>query len=380
MTLVYLGLGSNLGDREGALAGALGALEARGVRILRRSPVYETEPVGSVDQPWFLNQVVEAETDLAPEALLDVLQAIEREHGRVRETRWGPRTLDVDVLLFGDRTIETARLRVPHPELTRRRFVLQPLADLRQDLVLPTGRTAAAVLAALPEGPAVRPWVRGPVVEMRRPVGQQRALLPAPAAGSLVAVEGAIGVGKTTLARRLAGRFRAGLVLEVVEENPFLHGFYQDMQGKAFQTQLFFLLSRHRQQRMLVDRLAGGEDVVADYMFAKDRLFAGLTLDEAELRLYEHVYGLIAPLVPQPDTIVYLRASVETLLGRIAARGRSFEHALTAAYLARLAEAYDRFFAAFDGAPVVVVDTERFDPCADVDLAAVVAAVREARG
>jgi deoxyadenosine/deoxycytidine kinase len=216
-------------------------------------------------------------------------------------------------------------------------------------------------------------------LEIRRPRGQQRTLLPDDGRGWLVAVEGPIGVGKTTLAGRLAEQFCAGVVLEVVEENPFLHTFYQDIRGRAFQTQIFFLLSRHRQQQRIMPVLAAGGGVVADYMFAKDRLFAGLTLDAAELALYENVYELIAPLVPQPNAIVYLRASVETLGRRIAARGRDFERDLTPEYLDRLSNAYDAFFADFGGAPVVVVDSERLDPREDGDLAALVAALAEAR-
>jgi 2-amino-4-hydroxy-6-hydroxymethyldihydropteridine diphosphokinase len=382
MTRVYLGLGANLGDREATLDRAVEALRTRGVRVLRRSPVYETEPVGRADQPLFLNQVVEAETDLAPAELLEVAQAIERDCGRVRLERWGPRTLDVDILLFGDAVIESARLRVPHPEMIRRRFVLQPLADLRPDLVVPGGPSVAAALAVLPAAPAVRPWpprVGASAVEIRRPPGRQRSLLPERQAGWLLAVDGPIGVGKTTLAHRLAARFCADLVLEVVEDNPFLHAFYRDIRGRAFQTQLFFLLSRHRQQRGLASRLAAGRPAVADYMFAKDRLFAGLTLDDAELALYEHVYELVAPLVPQPDVVVYLRAPVDVLRRRIAARGRAFERDLTADYLERVAEAYDRFFAAPTGSPVVIVDTERLDPRGEADLAAVIAGVEEAR-
>lgn len=209
-------------------------------------------------------------------------------------------------------------------------------------------------------------------------VRQHPLIAPEPR-GSLVAVEGPIGVGKTTLARRLADHLGAELLLEVVEENPFLHGFYQDIRGRAFPTQVFFLLSRHRQQKAVLGRLTAGQAVVADYMFAKDRLFASLTLDEAELALYEAVYDLIVPQVPRPDLIVYLRATLETLLRRIAARSRPFERALTPAYLDRLAAAYDAFFDRFDDAPVVTVDTDRLDLLAEDGLTAVVGAVREVR-
>ncbi len=215
----------------------------------------------------------------------------------------------------------------------------------------------------------------GGPVQIHWPRIRQRPLLPPVPRGWLVAVEGPIGVGKTTLARRLAGYFHSGLLLEVVEENPFLKEFYHDIHGRAFPTQMFFLLSRHRQQHGIAGRLAGGEDVVTDYMFAKDRLFAGLTLDDAELSLYQSVYGLIAPQVPEPDAIVHLRASLGTLLQRIAARSRSFERDLTPDYLARLIAAYDAFFEHIDTAPVITVDTERLDPRQEDGLAAIARAV-----
>jgi 2-amino-4-hydroxy-6-hydroxymethyldihydropteridine diphosphokinase len=149
MTVVYLGLGSNLGDREAVLRAAIRALDAGGVRILHRSSVYETEPVGLRDQPRFLNLVVEAETALSPDDLLALIQLIEASLGRTREVRWGPRTVDIDILLFGDETVVTDRLTIPHPEIRGRRFVLEPLAELRPDLKLPGGPTVADALAAL---------------------------------------------------------------------------------------------------------------------------------------------------------------------------------------------------------------------------------------
>ena len=154
----HLGLGSNVGDRRAHLQAAVDALPAHGVRVLASSSVYDTEPVGEVlDQPEFLNAVVRVSTELEPEALLDACKAVERELGRqAGGVRHGPRPIDVDVLLLGDVAHESERLRLPHAQVTSRRFVLVPLLDVTPDAALPDGSPVAAALDALGPGQAVR--------------------------------------------------------------------------------------------------------------------------------------------------------------------------------------------------------------------------------
>lgn len=161
MVRAYLGLGSNQGDRPRLLAQAIARLEGPDLRVVRRSRVYETPPWGKTDQPAFLNQVVEVETRLEPPALLARCLDVERALGRVRRERWGPRTIDVDLLLYGAETIRTPELVVPHAELRRRAFVLVPLLELAPDLRLPTGERLEALLAALPDRAAVRVYGGG---------------------------------------------------------------------------------------------------------------------------------------------------------------------------------------------------------------------------
>jgi 2-amino-4-hydroxy-6-hydroxymethyldihydropteridine diphosphokinase len=151
---VYLGLGSNVGDRETNLREALKRLESEGTRVVRRSSLYETEPQELRDQPWFLNAVVEVETDLFPLQLLACIRNIEREMGRRRVTSKGPRNIDIDILFYGRNVIDTADLEVPHPRIAQRRFVLEPLAEIAPSFRHPlTGKTAIEMLATLePQG------------------------------------------------------------------------------------------------------------------------------------------------------------------------------------------------------------------------------------
>ncbi len=153
MKRVFIALGSNLGDRETHLDGAVKAIsQLAGCRIVARSPIYETEPLGVVEQPPFLNAVIEIETAIPAETLLQQLLMIEKQHGRQRREKWGPRTLDLDILLFGDQMIRTETLTVPHPRMAERRFVLVPLADLVPELQVPgSKKTVAALLQECPD-------------------------------------------------------------------------------------------------------------------------------------------------------------------------------------------------------------------------------------
>jgi 2-amino-4-hydroxy-6-hydroxymethyldihydropteridine diphosphokinase len=157
MPTAYIGLGSNLGDREATMRRALGRLRAHPhIEVTAESTLFETEPVGGPpDQPPFLNGAAAVETALSPHALLDVLKRVERDLGRQPRERWGPREIDLDLLLYGDRVVETARLTVPHPRLSERRFVLAPLAEIAPDARDPvTGRTVGEMLAALEDSKA----------------------------------------------------------------------------------------------------------------------------------------------------------------------------------------------------------------------------------
>jgi len=178
-----------------------------------------------------------------------------------------------------------------------------------------------------------------------------------------LSIEGVIGVGKTTLARQLQDSFEAELLLEVFEENPFLTKFYEDRARYAFQTQIFFLLSRyHQQNRSVPEALQRGRSLITDYTFAKDALFARINLEGDELEMYYNVHDALAEKIPRPDLVVYLSADTKVLMQRIATRDRTYERNMEEDYIATLNAAYEDFFDNyFQGVPVLRIDTNELN-------------------
>jgi len=176
-----------------------------------------------------------------------------------------------------------------------------------------------------------------------------------------IVVEGPIGVGKTSLAKMIAAEFQARSIFEKVEDNPFLAKFYEDPETYAFQNQIFFLLSRYQQQRELSQQNLFHQNTVADYLFAKDKIFATLTLSSEELSLYQQLYELLDPRVPKPDLVIYLQARPEVLYKRIKKRDKSYEKSVTLEYLKDVAQAYNQFFFHYDETPLLVVNTSEID-------------------
>jgi len=176
-----------------------------------------------------------------------------------------------------------------------------------------------------------------------------------------IAIEGVIGAGKTTLAKLISEKLGADLILEEFEKNPFLQNFYNDRKRFAFQTQMFFLINRYKQQQNLNQQNLFSDIYIADYFFWKDKIFAYLNLNADEIKLYESIFPLLQREIPKPDLVVFLQSSVDRLMYNIKLRGRKFERNITKSYISELSEAYNNFFFKYNDAPLLIVNSTEID-------------------
>jgi len=346
LTTAYIGLGSNLGDREKYIKSALKLLKANEhLEVARISDIIETDPLGSADQPKYLNAVAEIKTSLSEEDLHKTLIGIESSLGRTRREKWSPRTIDLDLLLFGDHVINGPDLTVPHPQMHLRWFVLKGLCQLNGDLIHPVIKESVKELAA-------------------RLGGFDFALNPD--VPQLVSIAGIIGVGKTTLAKNLANQLSCKLLLEPYDTNPFLPSVYAGKKELALDSQLYFLTSRISQLNRNV--LAPGQIVITDYVFNKERIYANRLLNAQQLDLYDKIYQPTRAEVTQPTLVIYLRDSLQKCLVRIHQRGRSYEQKIELQFLEALSSDYEQLFADWKTCPVIRIFMSEFDCSRDGDI------------
>ncbi|MDB5049544.1 MAG: folK [Fibrobacteres bacterium] len=354
-TLVLLALGSNLNDREGYIQKALDAIRTIATAPIQKSKVYETSPVGPGPQGKYLNMVVRFSTRLEARALLNFCLETESRLGRKSRGRWAAREIDLDILAYGREIIHEDGLAVPHPSILDRQFVLVPMTDLDPDFILPGFKeTVGRQLQRCIE-------VQGPQdVEEYRPMPASQVSLPERI--RYVAVEGVIGVGKSTLVKALCDRMGCMPLFEEFENNPFLSDFYKDKSRYAFQTQVFFFLSRYRQiQEVFPQQDLFRPQILSDYMFAKDKIFATLNLDENEVNLYYKFADILERNLIKPDYAIYLQADTKTLMNRIKLRDRPYERTMDEAYIEALNRAYNHFFHYYSGSPLMIINTNNID-------------------
>jgi 2-amino-4-hydroxy-6-hydroxymethyldihydropteridine diphosphokinase len=333
----YIGLGSNQGDRHFYIQSATEMLSRTpGVQIVRKSKPRETQALSIAgSQPDYLNAVIEIRTPLSPSVLLATLQEAEIRLGRVRAEKWGKRTIDLDLLLYGGRIIDEPTLCVPHRQLHMRSFVLDGLAELCPDRVHPVlGRTIATLA--------------------KRLNGQNFAF--SLARPQLVSVAGLIGVGKTTLTRGLAENWGGDAIFEEYDKNPYLAQVYAGRKDLALDSELYFLSSSVRQ--LSTETLTAGRIYVNDYVFEKALIYARSWLEAGQLAEYEAIYPERHNQAVLPTVAIYLEDTVEHCLERIHQRHRPFEQGIEPEFLARLQGWYNELFENWTVCPVIRIRAE----------------------
>ena len=351
---VILSLGSNQGNRLETIQSCIDLIHSEIATVVKVSKIYETPAWGFESEP-FYNAAILIHTSKSAQKILNQVLKVEKKFGRVRSKDLGyqARIIDVDIIAFDEEIISTETLKVPHPLMQNRKFVLQPMLDLGLNWEHPTLKKSIAQLLLQTEDTSEIKAVHSIISPIEKLQLQQF---------NYIAIEGNSGAGTTTLSTKLAEDCNAKLVLERFADNPFLPKFYKDQSRYAFPLEMSFLADRYQQ---LSDDLAQfdlfKDFVVADYHIFKSLIFAKVTLQEDEFRLYKTMFDIIHKEMPKPDLYVYLYQNTERLLENIKKRGRSYEQEIPADYLEKINQGYLDYIKTQTDLNVLIIDVSDLD-------------------
>lgn len=353
--LVYIALGSNKGDRLQYLQKAVGLIFERIGKVCSIAKVYNTPALGFKGDD-FLNTCISVETHLSENNLLEELLTIETQLDRKRSQskQYESRTIDLDILLYGDEVLKHKNLQIPHPKLQDRKFVLQPLNDIAAKVVHPIlKQNVAELLENCSDESLVEPiniWLKNPSKQFNF------------STQSYIAIEGNIGAGKTSLSHKISHDFNAKLILERFADNPFLPKFYEAPQRYAFTLEMSFLADRYQQISDDLSQLDLFKDfIVSDYDIYKSLIFSKITLQEDEFKLYRKLFYLMYKDIAKPDLYVYLYQNTERLQENIKKRGRDYEQNIDSEYLEKINSGYLEFLKNQNELNVKIIDISERD-------------------
>jgi len=348
--VVYISLGSNTGDRFKNLQDAINLIYIKIGKVDMISKVYNT-PAFGFEGDDFLNTCIRIETTYKATNVLKELLAIEKQLGRTRNKKKGyeSRTIDLDIIFYDDDIISSKKLQVPHPEMYKRKFVLQPLYDIAPKITHPTTqKSIAEMLTECEDTSALEPiniWLKNPT--KRHTFSNY----------NYIAIEGNIGAGKTSLAKKISHDFNAKLILERFADNPFLPKFYEDATRYAFTLEMSFLADRYQQISDDLSQLDLFKDfIVSDYDVFKSLIFSKITLQEDEFKLYRKLFYLMYKDIAKPDLYIYLYQNTERLQENIKKRGRDYEQNIEDEYLEKINSGYLEFLKSQTEFNVKIID------------------------
>ena len=372
MRKTYIALGSNMGDRLANLQQAVNRIDNEIGQVLRCSSIYEVPAVG-FSGAIFLNACLVAESEKTAKVILKSLKAIENDMGRkqVSNGSYRDRPIDLDLIMVEDEVFNSEELSIPHPRFQDRLFVLQPLCEIAPQKRVPNQNLTVSQLFNSCEDPTIISSYNE---------GLQRPAIHFLTQFNRICVEGTIGCGKTSLAKRIAEDLQAKLFLERFAENPFLPKFYDDPNRYAFPLEMSFLADRFKQQRDLSEQLnLFGQGVVSDYEVHKSLIFTQFTLSSDEFALYRTIFYNMMPDVQKPDLYILLKQTTPRLISNIKKRGRSYERTIDAEYLDKVRQGYQKFKRSHPDWNIVEIDLSELDFVTnDIDYHEVINRLRSA--
>jgi len=352
---VYISLGSNKGDKFKNLQDAITSIYFRIGNIKIISKVYKSPALG-FEGDYFLNACLIVETELKPTKAMFELLDIEKALGRTRTKKKGyeSRTIDLDIIFFGEEVLDSKNLKLPHPEMHKRKFVLQPLSDIASDVVHPKKKKNVSALLDKckdkSEIESINIWLKNP--------GRVYDF----SLYNYIAIEGNIGAGKTSLATKMAHDFNAKLILERFADNPFLPKFYEEPKRYAFTLEMSFLADRYQQISDDLSQLDLFKDfIISDYDVFKSLIFSKVTLPEDEFMLYRKLFYQVYKDIAKPDLYVYLYQNTERLQQNIKKRGRDYEQNIEDNYLENINSGYLEFLKNHPEFNVKIIDISNRD-------------------
>lgn len=351
--IVYLSLGSNLGDKINNLQTTINLIDSKVGDVLLISSVYQTKAVGFVGED-FLNCCVSLRTSMEPKILIKELINIESQNGRLRSNRniYESRSIDIDILFYEDKIINQHNLTIPHPRMNERNFVIKPLLDIAKSKIHPVlNRTISEIDLDLGDTEIIKinDDLVLPVIEKLKSIKN-------------IVIEGNIGVGKTCLSEKLSKDLNKELILEGYMDNPFLEKYYENPDRYALNVELTFLTDRCRQLSDFNNQISlFSSGLVSDYDIFKSLVFAGISLKEIEYNLFRKIFTYMTKDLFKSNLIIYLLQSTEQLLENIKKRGRGFEKKIDKKYLDKINQGYLNYLKNNSDLNIIYVDVSDLD-------------------